>query len=388
MPTIKKALGYSILSTVLSGIIFFSLFFSIIAIPWQTTTYKYENGGQIEAKGSINLDPAYLVTVENSTFSPYVLLPGSEGDETEPTYYYSLEEMEKSSEENGTGVYAVSGNTRILVLVSFLLSLGTTISIILVARSTVKKKVGVAVGAVALLLLLSTSFYYPVMMSKEVSDDPYANTTFGEEFKGFFYSRNTETDPDNQDLSSTTSRMVGLGWIFFLLSTIFTGIATVNTNHYFIFGNQLHMSRKQKKQRGTIYANLEEINPGELDGGAGISGAPGSPQSPQFPGPISQPQQMPSPAAFPIHQPMMAPLATAPPLPSMPPQPSTPPQLSLPPMGGQASTHLNQQPGVQFNYQFANNQGLNVQSYHNQTPAPNYPGQQPQFPQKSYPHQY
>jgi len=324
MATIKRALVYSIVATILTGIIFFSQFTSIIAIPWHTNTYKIESDGQTE-QNTTNLDPTYIVNIEDSGFAPVVLLPDKELDENSDVTYLVLEDTREFTEENDTGFLDVSRNTRFLVLGSFVLSLLATIIIGLVAKQRVGKGVGTAVAALALALLLATSFYYPVMNAKEISDNPDNDTTFGKELKNFYFNSSSE---EFEGGSFSATQLVGIGWIFMFVSALLTGAATSTTHHFFASGNK-HLENVKKKDRGTVYANLGSIDPSELGAEENKDQGTNTPLPPALsPGPpsLQQPQQPSYPAGMHVQQY---------PHPASSPSPMHPPQAGSAPYGQQ-----------------------------------------------------
>jgi len=304
MNTIKKALGYSVVATILTGVIFFSLFSEIIEIAWHTTIVEVEVNDKVEYKNTTNLDPTYLATVDNSSFAPVVFL----FKDDDKVYYEKLEDKRRNvTDENETAYYDISKNTRYLVLGSFGLSLLSTVFIVLVSRQSVGKGVGTAIAVFALLLLLTTTFYYPVMMSKEVGDNPRFNSSFGEEFKKFYFNRSNEKeDIGGSEYTFVVTDIVGIGWIMMFLSTIFTGIAAHNVHTHYVFKSNFG-TKVKKKDRGTLYANIGKIDPKALEAQAkGAEGPPHLVSSPQSspPNPASPPP--------PLHHPYPPPSPSAP----------------------------------------------------------------------------
>ena len=350
MPTIKRALGYSITATILTGIIFFSLFTSIVAIPWHTSSFKMESDGKVVEESTSTFDPSYAVNVKNSSFAPIVLLPEQELSEDSDVTYFALEDLREFSDDNETGVLDVSRNTRLLVLGSFVMSLLSTIFIGLVARQSVGKGVGVAVASLAVVLLLITTFYYPVMTAKETSDSSDGETSFGTELKNFYFNSSAE---EFEGVKFSSTEMVGLGWIFMFIATILTGVATTTTHRYFVIGNNL--GKAKKKERGTINSNLGSINPNELDVKGGGFLTQGQPTPLQFSqGPPSlqmQGQQTAYQGAAPQQQYFAGPgaqqMVSQYPPPSSPPAPTQPPQAGSPPYGQHYSSGSPQTAGNQ-----------------------------------------
>lgn len=340
MPTIKRALGYSITATILTGIIFFSLFTSIVAIPWHTSSFKMESDGKVVEESTSTFDPSYAVNVKNSSFAPIVLLPEQELSEDSDVTYFALEDLREFSDDNETGVLDVSRNTRLLVLGSFVMSLLSTIFIGLVARGSVGKGVGTAVASLTLVLLLITTFYYPVMTAKETSDSSDGETSFGTELKNFYFNSSAE---EFEGVKISATQMVGLGWIFMFIATILTGVATTTTHRYFVIGNNL--GKAKKKERETTHPNLGSINPKELDSGGGGILAQGPPSSQQLSqGPPSLQARGPQTAYQASYQGAQSPqqyfanpgtqqMASQHPQASSPPSPMQPPQGGLPPYG-------------------------------------------------------
>ena len=123
------------------------------------------------------------------------------------------------------------------------------------------------------------------------------------------------------------------------VSTILTGIATTTTHRYFVGGNK-HLAKVKKKERGTIYSNLGNINPKELHSkgeGSFTQGGPPSlqqtssglpsfqAQGPQtnYPGAQSPQQYYANPGTPQMTQ--QHPYSSQPPAPTQPPQQSSPP---------------------------------------------------------------
>jgi len=356
MPTIKRALGYSITATILTGIIFFSLFTSIVAIPWHTSSFKMESDGKVVEESTTTRDPSYYVNVENASFAPIVLLPEQESGEDSDVTYFPLEDMREFSDDNETGFLDVSRNTRFLVLGSFVMSLISTIFIGLVARGSVGKGAGTAVASLALVLLLVTTFYYPVMGSKESSDSSDGETSFGAELKNFYFNSSAE---EFEGVKFSSTEMVGLGWIFMFIATILTLVATTNTHRHYIFGGDL--GKPKKKERENANPNIGNINPNELDAKGESVSAQGPPTVPQLSqGPPSlqmqgqqttyqgaaQQQYFAGPGAQQMGS--QYPHPSSPPAPTQPPQPGSPPYgQNYPPGSAQAMGQQSYPPASQ-----------------------------------------
>ncbi len=264
MSAIQTAKRQALLAVFITGLVFFSLFFTIVAIPWHSTHYEFEMDSKTVMEGTVTVDPSYVVTVINgSSLTPAVFINGKEYDENaSEEEEISYEKCEDVMADNRTDIYK---NTKYMVAASFGMSIVGFIFIALVDKQTVKKNVGALVVAVVAILILSTVIYFPHMnATQDAEEDP--DSSYSDSMKTFFYNSSSETSEEfGFEVKSTTSNMVGLGWILMLTSGLLMIGAASSTAQYFVLMGQQNLSKKKGKEKGSLYANIGNIKPENLD---------------------------------------------------------------------------------------------------------------------------